>query len=182
MDKRIPIFLILVLNGVFAQTSITGSVTDQDNGSPLIGANVLIKGTTMGAATDVKGIYTIPNVPSGPYVLTANYIGYETVNKDIMVKGGIINRFDFQLATSAIQMDTYVVTASRRRERVEDAPAAISVITKQDIRRESNTNLGDYLKTTKGLDFTQSGIDSYNITARGFNSSFSSRLMTLTDG
>ena len=79
-------------------------------------------------------------------------------------------------------METYVVTASRRRERVEDAPAAISVITKQDIRRESNTNLGDYMKTTKGIDFTQSGIDSYNMTARGFNSSFSSRLLSLTDG
>ena len=62
------------------------------------------------------------------------------------------------------------------------APAAISVISKREIRRESNTNLGDYLKGTKGIDFTQSGIDSYNMTARGFNSSFSSRLLTLTDG
>ena len=79
-------------------------------------------------------------------------------------------------------METYVVTASRRRERVEDAPAAISVISKTEIRRESNTNLGDYLKGSKGIDFTQSGIDSYNMTARGFNSSFSSRLLTLTDG
>ena len=183
MVKPISFFiLILVINGVFAQTSISGSVTDKDNGNPLLGANVFIKGTTMGAATDVKGVYTIPNVPPGPYVLMANYIGYETVKEDIMVEGGIVNQLNFQLVTSAIQMETYVVTASRRRERVEDAPAAISVISKQDIRRESNTNLGDYLKTTKGLDFTQSGIDSYNITARGFNSSFSSRLMTLTDG
>ena len=86
------------------------------------------------------------------------------------------------LETEAIQLDEYVVTASRRRERIEDAPAAISVITKKEIRRESNTNLGDYLKGTKGIDFTQSGIDSYNMTARGFNSSFSSRLLTLTDG
>ena len=56
-------------------------------------------------------------------------------------------------------METYVVTASRRRN-VEDAPAAIQSSQKA-IRRESNTNLGDYLKGTKGIDFTQSGIDSY---------------------
>ena len=74
------------------------------------------------------------------------------------------------------------MSPSRRKEKVEDAPAAISVISKTEIRRESNTNLGDYIKGTKGIDFTQSGIDSYNITARGFNSSFSSRLLTLTDG
>ena len=182
MLKSGSFFVLIVLNGLLAQTSITGSITDEDSGKPLIGANVLIKGTTMGAATDVKGSYTIPNVPAGTYILTANYIGFETVEKDIVVEREKVNRFDFKLLTSAIQMETYVVTASRKRERVEDAPAAISVITKQDIRRESNTNLGDYLKTTKGLDFTQSGIDSYNITARGFNSSFSSRLMTLTDG
>ncbi len=182
MVKHTLFFIFMTLNGVFAQTSISGSITDEDSGKPLIGANILIKGTTMGAATDVKGSYTIPNVPAGSYILTANYIGYETVETDILVESGTVNRFDFKLLTSAIQMETYVVTASRKRERVEDAPAAISVITKQDIRRESNTNLGDYLKTTKGLDFTQSGIDSYNITARGFNSSFSSRLMTLTDG
>ena len=182
MVKHTLLFIFMTLNGVFATTSISGSITDVDNGKPLIGANVILKGTSMGGATDVKGVYTIPNVPAGSYVLMANYIGYETVEQDIVVEGGTANRFDFKLATSAIQMETYVVTASRKRERVEDAPAAISVITKQDIRRESNTNLGDYLKTTKGLDFTQSGIDSYNITARGFNSSFSSRLMTLTDG
>ena len=144
MVKPALFFILMVLNGVFAQTSITGSITDMDNGSPLIGANVILKGTVMGGASDVDGTYTIPNVPAGSYVLMANYIGYETVKKDIVVEGGTVNRFDFELASSAIQMETYVVTASRRRERVEDAPAAISVITKQAIRRESNTNLGDY--------------------------------------
>ena len=108
-------------------------------------------------------------------------MGYSTIKTPITVpnEDGIIT---ILLEPEAIQLDEYVVTASRRRERIEDAPAAISVISKKEIRRESNTNLGDYLKGTKGIDFTQSGIDSYNMTARGFNSSFSSRLLTLTDG
>jgi len=182
MIKTNAIFLLLFGQGILSATSITGTITDKDNNNPLIGANVILKGTIMGAATDVNGEYLIPNVPAGSYTISVNYIGYESIQKAIEIESGKSQRMDFQLVTSAIQMDAYVVTASRRRERVEDAPAAISVITKQDIRRESNTNLGDYLKTTKGLDFTQSGIDSYNITARGFNSSFSSRLMTLTDG
>jgi outer membrane receptor protein involved in Fe transport len=135
-----------------------------------------------GSATDAEGRYTVPNLPSGQYTLKVNYMGYEQVKQEVTLDPGQKLVVDFQLLTAAIQMETYVVTASRRRERVEDAPAAISVITKQDIRRESNTNLGDYMKTTKGIDFTQSGIDSYNMTARGFNSSFSSRLLSLTDG
>jgi iron complex outermembrane receptor protein len=82
---------------------------------------------------------------------------------------------NIELLPEIIQMETYVVTASRRREKIQDAPAAITVVTQREIRRESNTNLGDYLKSIKGVDFTQSGVDSYNMAARGFNSSLASR-------
>jgi len=172
---------------LFAQGgTISGKITDKDNGKPLVAANVMVSGDALksmtGSATDAEGRYTVPNLPSGQYTLKVNYMGYEQVKKEVTLDPGQKLVVDFQLLTAIIQMETYVVTASRRRERVEDAPAAISVITKQDIRRESNTNLGDYMKTTKGIDFTQSGIDSYNMTARGFNSSFSSRLLSLTDG
>ena len=60
--------------------------------------------------------------------------------------------------------------------------SAISIISERKIRTASNPNLGDYFKNIKGVDFTASGLDSYNLSARGFNSSFSSRLLTLTDG
>ena len=155
---------------------------DKTNKSPLIGANVVLEGTTQGTATDADGKYAILQVDPGMYTIMVSYIGYQVYKKDITVVDGKTISLDLSLEPEAIEMETYVVTASRRRERVEDAPAAISVISKTEIRRESNTNLGDYLKGTKGIDFTQSGIDSYNMTARGFNSSFSSRLLTLTDG
>jgi len=164
------------------QGAITGRVLDTTNKSPLIGANVVLEGTTQGAATDTDGHYTILQVDPGEKTLMVSYIGYQVLKKSITIVANETHSIDLELEPEAIQMETYVVTASRRRERVEDAPAAISVISKTEIRRESNTNLGDYLKGTKGIDFTQSGIDSYNMTARGFNSSFSSRLLTLTDG
>ena len=164
------------------QGTITGRVLDTTNKSPLIGANVVLEGTTQGAATDTEGHYTILQVDPGEKTLMVSYIGYQVLKKSITIVANETHSIDLELEPEAIQMETYVVTASRRRERVEDAPAAISVISKTQIRRESNTNLGDYLKGTKGIDFTQSGIDSYNMTARGFNSSFSSRLLTLTDG
>ena len=169
---------IAILFGV----SINGFVSDSSNGSPLIGANVILKGTSLGAATNTDGKYIIDQVPIGDYVLSVSYMGFKSFEKKISIESSENLSVNIMLIPEAIKMETYVVTASRRRERVEDAPAAISVISKTEIRRESNTNLGDYLKGTKGIDFTQSGIDSYNMTARGFNSSFSSRLLTLTDG
>ena len=171
------------MSTLFAQKGeISGKVTDSTNDSPLIGANVVIEGTNQGAATDAEGRYVIKQLDPGKYTIMVSYIGYKNFKEDITLDGNQKMSKDLALQPEAIEMETYVVTASRRRERVEDAPAAISVISKREIRRESNTNLGDYLKGTKGIDFTQSGIDSYNMTARGFNSSFSSRLLTLTDG
>ncbi len=184
MNKSISLLFILTLsNQLIAQTgTITGKITDAGNGDPLIGANVLIKGTSVGSASDINGNYTIFKVPVGAVTIKATYIGFEAQTQKVTLTLGETLVINIGLDREAIRMQTYVVTASRRRERVEDAPAAISVITQKEIRRESNTNLGDYLKQVKGVDFTQSGVDSYNLSARGFNSSFSSRLLTLTDG
>jgi len=181
--KKYSTFILLIISTLLAQnTTITGKVVDASNDAPLIGANVILEGTPQGAATDSDGRYTIKQVKNGDYTIMVSYMGFKILKKELTVTNKTSIVIDLKLDPEAIQMETYVVTASRRRERVEDAPAAISVISKAQIRRESNTNLGDYLKGTKGIDFTQSGIDSYNMTARGFNSSFSSRLLTLTDG
>ena len=180
---KIVFYLMVMASIVMGQPgTITGIASDASNGSLLVGANVLLEGTTQGAATDADGRFMIIQVNPGDYTLVVSYIGYQSLKKDVTLGPGEQISIQLELEPEAIQMETYVVTASRRRERIEDAPAAISVISKTEIRRESNTNLGDYLKGTKGIDFTQSGIDSYNMTARGFNSSFSSRLLTLTDG
>ena len=179
--------ILLLASSAWAQRgSITGRVTDAQSGDPLVAANVVavspVLAAPTGSATDARGRYTVANLPAGEYTLTASYIGYQKQEQTVRLEVGATLEANFALNPQAIQFDTYVVTASRRRERIEDAPAAITVITKQTIRRQSNTNLGDYLKAVKGVDFTQSGVDSYNLSARGFNASFSSRLLTLTDG
>ena len=173
---KIVFYLLVMASIVMGQPgTITGIASDASNGSLLVGANVLLEGTSQGAATDAEGHFMIIQVNPGDYTLVVSYIGYQSLKKDVTLGPGEQISVQLELDPEAIQMETYVVTASRRRERIEDAPAAISVISKTEIRRESNTNLGDYLKGTKGIDFTQSGIDRYNMTARGFNSSFSSR-------
>lgn len=177
---------LLLATSAAARSTIKGHITDKSTGDPLMGANVLVTGLELdaptGAATDTDGNYEVINLPAGTYTVKSSFIGYEEMEVTVTLEEGATETVNMALSPAAIEYQTYVVTASRRRERVEDAPAAISVITERNIRRESNTNLGDYLKAVKGVDFTQSGVDSYNLSARGFNSSFSSRLLTLTDG
>jgi len=180
--KKLSTFLLLITQLSFGQTyKLEGKILDASNKSGLPFANISLDGTTLGSASDADGRFSIEKINAGTYTVIASYMGYSTYKMPITIPNED-GELTILLEAEAIQLDEYVVTASRRRERIEDAPAAISVISKKEIRRESNTNLGDYLKGTKGIDFTQSGIDSYNMTARGFNSSFSSRLLTLTDG
>ena len=147
--KNYFLLFLLSISVVFAQKgAIKGTVTDLDNGDPLIGANIIIDGTTMGAATDMDGTYLISNVPVGEHLLKVTYIGYELKEQSVTVIVDEELIVDVSLASETIQMQTYVVTASRKRERVEDAPAAISVITEKDIRRESNTNPVSYTHLT----------------------------------
>ena len=158
------IFLILIFGltySVCQQTSLTGKITDKSSGDPLIGANVVITGSRIntGAATNFEGNYTVQNIPEGSYKIKITYIGYSDYKGEIEITGDESTQsFDAQLSISAIQLQEYVVTASRgKREKITDAPAAISIISELTIRNASNPNLGDYFKNIKGVDFTASG-------------------------
>jgi len=69
--------LLLPTTALFAGT-ISGKIADAENQDPLIGANVMLEGTSLGAATDMEGYFKITNVPEGRYTLVASYIGYQT--------------------------------------------------------------------------------------------------------
>ena len=185
---RAAILLIVSLTSLICQEKkIYGKVIDKDTNTPLYGANIIVTGVNneaFGASTDESGNYSINILQSGIYTLKATYIGYDELTEEISIMPSDVDKkLDIELSISSIQLQEYIVTASRgRREKITDAPAAISIISARKIRAASNPNLGDYFKNIKGVDFTASGLDSYNLSARGFNSSFSSRLLTLTDG
>jgi outer membrane receptor protein involved in Fe transport len=162
--------------------SVYGKITDKSDDSPLIGANVIVEDTFMGGAADIEGQYTISNVPPGTYTFTAKYIGYEQLSLTLEVLDGKSIALDFALTPAAIRVKGAQVTGIKRQDKVTKAPASVEIISNRDIRRQNTTNIGSYLKGLKGVDFTASGINNYSISIRGFNSSFSSRLLTLTDG
>jgi len=106
--KKYLIFILLCSSLIYAQAgSIRGTIVDQESGDPLIGANIIIDGTTMGAATDVEGSYQITNIPAGEHVLKVTYIGYEKQQKPISIEPEQELIADFSLLSDVIQMQTY---------------------------------------------------------------------------
>ena len=139
--KKLSTFLLLITQLSFGQTyKLEGKILDASNKSGLPFANISLEETTLGSASDADGRFSIEKINAGTYTVIASYMGYSTYKMTITIPNED-GELTILLEAEAIQLDEYVVTASRRRERIEDAPAAISVISKKEIRRESNTNL-----------------------------------------
>jgi len=155
--------LILSFSSIlFAQMTVSGTVTDASTGNTLAGASVVVDGTDMGAAADANGGYTLSNVPNGA-TLTASMIGYTDASA---TAGSTVN---FALAGSAIEMSGLEVLASRAGEKT---PVAFTNVSKADMDvRLGSQDIPMALNTTPSVYATQQGggAGDARINVRGFN-------------
>ena len=114
---RVITSLLVMTALIFAQGGrgkIRGVVTDQETGEVLVGANVSIEGTSLGASTDLNGVYVVLAIPTGTYTVQVGYIGYrEVALSNIRVSENQTTTQDFQLAPSAIEVDALQIVAER---------------------------------------------------------------------
>ncbi|WP_242206086.1 SusC/RagA family TonB-linked outer membrane protein [Aestuariivivens insulae] len=152
---------------MYGQTTITGTVTSIEDGQPIPGANVLIKGTTKGASTDFDGKYTIE--ASANDILVFSYIGYETVEKTV----GSNSVLDIVLKSSAEQLDDIVVIGYGTAKK-SDLTGSVSTVSAKDFEKQPITRAEDALQSrTAGVNVSKnSGAPGGNIKirVRGSNS------------
>ncbi|KAA3661238.1 MAG: TonB-dependent receptor [Calditrichaeota bacterium] len=111
------ILLLLVFpNIIYTATTgkLAGKVTDKETGEPLPGANIIVVGTNLGAASDAQGNYTILNIPPGKYTVLFRFIGYHEVNvQNVQINVDFTSHLDNALSPSTIEMEEVVVLADR---------------------------------------------------------------------
>src|SRR5512136_2689907 len=113
------LFLVLLLAVLLpalllAAGKIRGKVSDAGTGEVLVGANVVIVGTSMGAATNVSGEFVILNVPAGTYQLKTSYVGYQTITiSNIRVNNDLTSDAIFQLPAEGVTVATVEIVAQR---------------------------------------------------------------------
>ena len=111
-------------------------MVQDDKGKPLAGANVILKNTVLGTATDDRGYYIIRKIPVGkPYQLTVMYIGHRMVTRDIQLQEGEEFTADFVMEQTLIDLDEIIVSASfsERKKRAQASP--VTVISEDELRR-----------------------------------------------
>ena len=165
--------IIMISGALFGQGTISGSVSDAD-GNALPGANVVVEGTTLGAAATLSGGYSI-NVPDGSYTVTASVVGYKSSSATVRVSGSNASA-NFTLESASVALGGVEVLA----ERVDNTSAIpFNEYTKADIDfRLGGRGLPKALSTLPNVYVENGGgWDDENVYVRGFDDRYTSYLI-----
>ncbi|RMH56872.1 MAG: TonB-dependent receptor [Bacteroidetes bacterium] len=162
--------------------TLTGTVTEAETGQTLPGASVLLVGTTQGTATDADGRYRLTGIAPGTYTVQVSFTGFQTALIPITLAAGETRQLDVALEAAVSELGNITVeTASRRAEKLVNAPASISVLSAREIASDAATSTVAALRNTTGVDMAQTGIDRREVVLRGFNNAFSGATYALVD-
>ncbi len=123
-------FASLACGTAFAQSTIHGTVTEKATGEPIIGANLILLGTTQGDATDLNGEFAIEDVEAGSYTLRVSSVGFITIMNEITV-GSDDMGLNFELELTSQSLTALEVFASRSDQ---ETPVAFSNVSQEDIQ------------------------------------------------
>ena len=147
--------LTLLMSFALSQTTgkIRGTVTSAD-GQPLAGANVIVDGTTKGAATDGEGNYTILNVEAGTYSVTASYIGYQSsTESNVSVKVDLTTPLSFAMQTSAVEGEAVTIVGEKRLIE-KSATNSVRSVSSEEIQNSASRSVSGMLDMQAGVNIT----------------------------
>ncbi len=156
---------------------LTGRVTDAITGQPLAGASVYFPDLRTGAATNSEGYYSIVNINSGKYLVEISHLGYSSIIETIDLVSD--TQKDFALNPSVIENEAVTVTGVSSATSTKRTPIPVNILRKEDLFRNSSTNLIDNLSHTPGVAQISTGpaISKPIIRGLGYN-----RVMVVNDG
>ncbi|MFZ2897869.1 MAG: TonB-dependent receptor [Saprospiraceae bacterium] len=184
MRKLYKVLLVILLPLVMAfsarsQETLRGVVLDAANGEPLIGANVLIEGTSDGTITDFDGSFELRTRASFPLALSVTYVGYDDRKFDIAKPS---TNLKLELNFSSTTLATTEIRGQRISEKQKASPLTVESIDVLAIRQTPTDNFYDGLGTLKGVDLTAASLGFKIVNTRGFNSTSPVRSLQLIDG
>ena len=165
----------------FAATrgKIEGFVKDALTGDALPGANVMLEGTSLGAASDLKGKYFITNVPPGDYFLIVRYIGYKERRIPIRIKAGRTLQQDIELQFMVVKGKELVVTAQAEGQMSAinqqlAARSIVNVVSSARIQELPDANAAESVGRLPGVSIKRSGGEGNKVVIRGLSPKYNS--------
>lgn len=135
--------------------NISGVVKD-GTGEILPGATIVVKGTTLGTATDLNGLYTLQGIPAGKCIVVVSYLGYEPLEKNLTISPGKNQSVDFVLKELSIELQGITVSGvlneqQRALNQQKVADNLMQVVSAEQMGRFPDVNVSDALKRLSGV-------------------------------
>ncbi|MFT5145737.1 MAG: iron complex outermembrane receptor protein [Polaribacter sp.] len=162
--------IFISFSAVNAQNSISGTTKDS-SGEPLAGVTISIKDSKKGESSDFDGNFTINNLENATYTFIASYIGFKTVEKQVVIDGKDIKNLAFVLDEDFMALDAIVITASGNPRTKLESSIAITTIGAKQIEEQAPNSTADLLQSIPGfLVENSAGEIGNNLFARGIPS------------
>lgn len=183
MTKKLFSFIGMSMICLFAfaqDVKVSGTVSDA-SGNPLPGAVVIEKGTNNAVKTDGNGSYTL-TIPAKRVPTSVMVRSTGAGSAEVSVDGSSSEvSFSPSLGAQKQNLNEVVVSASKKSEKVLNAPASVSILSEARIQQNTSLSVVDNLRKVAAVDIMPTGIVSNNVNVRGFNGIFSGSLMYLVD-
>ena len=177
-----PIIKILTLlclcHALQSQEIIRGEVLDKSTGEPLIGAIIIVTGTTIGTSTEWDGSFQL-KVDQLPVTIEVMYTGYTPLSYGVT---STREKIRLQVETSPVLIETVEVLGSRISTKRKESPLTIESIDLLDIKETTSNDFYEGLGALKGVDLTTASMGFTIINTRGFNSTSPVRSLQIIDG
>ncbi len=160
----------------FAQTTITGSVTDAASNEPIVGASITIKGTIAGALADAKGNFNL-KTKSLPVTLRISAVGYKLV--EIEAKDATVN---VKLTEDIGSLSEITITGNRVEESLTKSAVSVEKLDIRKIQQSASADVYGALQSLKGVDLLSQNMIFRSVNMRGFGANNNNRFVQLTDG
>ena len=157
--------------------TIKGKILDKLTGDPLIGANVVVVGTSLGASSNIDGEVTIHDVPVGEKTLKISYIGYLTISEQVVVpEGGVVDK-EFRLQPQPIEGQEVVVTAQARgqNEAINEQLASANVtnvVSAEKMKELPDANIAESIGRLPGVSLGRTNGEADKVIIRGMSAQF----------
>ncbi len=165
--------------GILAQFTLTGQLRDAKSGDPLIGATVLVQGSSLGTTTDYEGEFTIKYAGKLPVKLECKYSGYTTKLIDYAEAG---KKILINLEEESIMIDVVEISGQRISDKQKASPLTVESMDLISIRETPSASFYDGLGSLKDVDLTTASLGFTIVNTRGFNSTSPVRSLQIIDG
>jgi outer membrane receptor for ferrienterochelin and colicins len=168
--RNIILILLVFLSAslTFAQNTITFKVTDE-SGDPLIGATVVVDGTSIGTITNAQGMAKYENLEDGEFVFDISFVGYEEYKITLIFPQDNNRTIEIELEAGGEELEEVVISTTRSSRTIIDIPTRIEVITGEELGEKAamnSANIGMLLRETTGVQIQQTSLSSGNMSIR----------------